>query len=111
LDCIFCKIAAGEIPVDPVYRDEDIIAIYDINPQAPHHLLVMPRRHVENVYELAGSDGELVGKLFSTAARLGREQAGSGFRLVVNTGAEGGQTVDHVHVHVLAGRLMGWPPG
>jgi histidine triad (HIT) family protein len=111
MDCIFCKIAAGQVPVTPVYRDDDLIVINDINPQSPHHLLVMPVRHVENVVELADGDPELVGKLFRLAAKIGREQAGSGFRLVVNTGAEGGQTVDHVHVHVLAGRLMGWPPG
>ncbi len=111
MDCIFCKIAAGELPVEPVYRDDDVMVIHDINPMAPHHVLVMPTRHVENVVELADMDGELVGKLFSVGAKMGREQAGGGFRLVVNTGAEGGQTVDHVHVHVLAGRLMGWPPG
>jgi len=111
MDCIFCKIAAGEIPVEPVYRDADVMAIADINPQAPHHVLVMPVLHVENVYELANNDEALVAKVFATAAKLGREQAGGGFRLVVNTGAEGGQTVDHMHVHVLAGRLMGWPPG
>lgn len=111
MDCIFCKIAAGEIAVKPVYRDDDVMVINDINPQAPHHVLVMPIRHVENVVELAGVDGELVGKVFRIAAKMGREQAGGGFRLVVNTGAEGGQTVDHMHVHVLAGRLMGWPPG
>jgi histidine triad (HIT) family protein len=111
MDCIFCKIAAGEIPVEPVYRDGDVLAIADINPQAPHHVLVMPVQHVENVYELATNDEALVAKVFATAAKLGREQAGGGFRLVVNTGAEGGQTVDHMHVHVLAGRLMGWPPG
>ena len=111
MECIFCKIAAGELPVEPVYRDDDVIVINDINPMAPHHVLVMPIRHVENVVELADVDTELVGKLFRVAAKMGREQAGGGFRLVVNTGAEGGQTVDHVHVHVLAGRLMGWPPG
>ena len=111
MDCVFCKIVAGDIPVEPVYRDDEVIAIRDINPQAPHHILVMPLRHIENVYELASSDDDLVGKVFATAAKLGREQAGGGFRLVVNTGAEGGQTVDHVHVHVLAGRLMSWPPG
>lgn len=111
MDCIFCKIATGAIPVEPVYRDDDVMVITDINPQAPHHVLVMPIRHVENVVELADVDGELVGKVFRIAAKMGREQAGGGFRLVVNTGAEGGQTVDHMHVHVLAGRLMGWPPG
>lgn len=111
MDCIFCKIAAGEIPVEPIYRDADVMAINDINPQAPNHVLVMPIRHVENVYELANADPRLLGSLFTIAAKIGRELAGGGFRLVANTGAEGGQTVDHAHVHVLAGRLMHWPPG
>lgn len=111
MDCVFCKIASGEIPVTPVYRDDHLMVINDINPQAPHHLLVIPLHHAENVVELADVEGDVIGKLFRLAAKVGREQAGSGFRLVVNTGAEGGQTVDHVHVHVLAGRLMGWPPG
>ena len=110
MDCIFCKIIAGELSASPVYRDDDVIVINDINPQAPNHVLVIPTRHVENVYELV-DDQVLIGKLFSTAATMGRQLAGSGFRLVVNTGAEGGQTVDHAHVHVLAGRLMHWPPG
>ena len=111
MDCIFCKIASGAIAVQPVYRDDDVMVINDINPQAPHHVLVMPIRHAENVVELTDMDPALVGKVFRIAAKMGREQAGGGFRLVVNTGAEGGQTVDHMHVHVLAGRLMGWPPG
>jgi histidine triad (HIT) family protein len=112
MDCIFCKIAAGEIPANVVHRDDDLIAIVDVNPQAPQHLLVMPVKHYDNIAELAGAaDADLMAKLFEKAAQLGREQSGSGFRLVVNTGADGGQTVDHLHVHVLAGRFMGWPPG
>lgn len=112
MDCIFCKIARGEIPAREVHRDERILAIVDVNPQAPEHLLVMPIQHVANVADLAAlHDDRLMSALFSTAAQLGREQSASGFRLVVNTGADGGQTVDHVHVHVLAGRPMGWPPG
>ncbi len=111
-DCIFCKIIAGEIPARFAHRDDDVVAFTDVNPQAPQHLLVMPVKHVENVATLAGSgDAALMAKLFGTAAQLGREQDAQGFRLVVNTGEHGGQTVPHVHVHVLAGRQMHWPPG
>jgi histidine triad (HIT) family protein len=111
-DCIFCKISAGEIPAKAVYRDSDVLAIEDVNPQAPVHLLVMPSKHHPNIAALSdGDDGTLVGKLFDVASRLGREHGGDGFRLVINTGRNGGQTVDHLHVHVLAGRPMTWPPG
>jgi histidine triad (HIT) family protein len=111
VDCLFCGIVRGEIPADVVYQDDEVMAISDINPQAPHHVLVMTKQHFANVAELAMGDPDLTQKLFVAASRIGIGQAGTGFRLVVNTGAEGGQTVDHVHVHVLAGRLMGWPPG
>ena len=112
-DCIFCKISAGTIPAKGVYRDTDVLAIEDVNPQAPVHLLVMPLQHHANIASLSdGDDGSLVAKLFEVASRLGRERGGDdGFRLVINTGNNGGQTVDHVHVHVLAGRRMTWPPG
>lgn len=112
MDCLFCKIAAGEIPAHMVHQDDDIVAITDINPQAPHHLLVMTRKHFANVADLAGyGPPDLMAKLFSVAAQLGREQDAAGFRLVTNTGEIAGQSVDHVHVHVLAGRPMSWPPG
>lgn len=112
MDCIFCKIIAGDIPAHFVHRDEDVVVINDVNPQAPEHLLVIPVRHVTDVAELASlNDERLMAKLFEIAAQVGREQSENGFRLVVNTGPAGGQTVDHVHVHVLAGRLMHWPPG
>ena len=95
-----------------VYRDDEFIAIEDVNPQAPVHLLVIPIGHRANVGELAGESAALLAKLFSLAAKLGRERSdNNGFRLVVNTGRDGGQTVDHVHVHVLAGRPLTWPPG
>ncbi|HUZ50775.1 MAG TPA: histidine triad nucleotide-binding protein [Candidatus Dormibacteraeota bacterium] len=111
MDCIFCDIIAGNIPSNPVYQDEDVIAINDINPQAPVHRLVIPKKHFADVTEIErAEDGALLAKLFATASRLGR-QSGGGFRLVVNTGAEGGQTVDHAHIHVLSGRFMEWPPG
>jgi histidine triad (HIT) family protein len=111
-DCIFCKIAAGEIQAKEVYRDADVVAIVDVNPQAPAHLLVLPREHhadLTALYEAGG--GDVAAKLLEVAAKVGREHGIRGFRLVVNTGPEGGQTVDHVHVHVLAGRHMEWPPG
>ena len=112
MDCIFCKIIGGDIPAKEIYRDNDVIAIEDVNPQAPVHLLVMPVRHVANVGELSpATDAALMGKLIATAARLGREKGENGYRLVMNTGPDGGQTVDHTHVHVLAGRHLTWPPG
>ncbi|PZR56060.1 MAG: histidine triad nucleotide-binding protein [Candidatus Meridianibacter frigidus] len=111
-DCIFCRIVTGEIPAEFAYRDDEAIAIADANPQAPQHLLVIPTKHVPNIAALqASEEGAAVAKLFAIAADLGRKHAAAGFRLVVNTGPDGGQTVDHVHVHVLAGREMRWPPG
>ncbi|HTX59616.1 MAG TPA: histidine triad nucleotide-binding protein [Verrucomicrobiae bacterium] len=111
-DCIFCKIGAGEIPAKEAYRDEAVVAIEDVNPQAPLHLLVMPLEHHRNVGLLAqDGDGALLARLMTVAARLGTQRGGDGFRLVLNTGPDGGQTVDHLHVHVLGGRRMNWPPG
>jgi histidine triad (HIT) family protein len=110
-DCIFCKIARGEIPAKVVRRDDDLVAIEDANPQAPTHLLVIPIEHHATIAEIS-AEGTLAGRLMRVAAELGRERGGDdGFRLVVNSGPYGGQTVDHVHVHVLAGRRMTWPPG
>lgn len=111
MNCIFCKIAAGEIPASFAYRDDDVIAIDDVNPQAPVHVLVLPVRHAATVGELAAHAPQVAGALFSRAAQIGRERSPQGFRLVANTGELGGQTVDHVHVHVLGGRQMQWPPG
>ncbi len=111
-DCIFCKIAAGELPANTVHRDDSVVAIEDLNPQAPAHLLVMPIRHYANVREITTLDRALAARLLEVASKLGAERGGDeGFRLVVNTGRDGGQTVDHAHVHVLAGRSMEWPPG
>ncbi len=110
-DCLFCKIAAGEIPAKILHRDERVIAIEDINPQAPTHALVLPVEHHANAGELSdANDPALIARLIEVATALGRA-GGEGDRLVMNTGAQGGQTVDHVHVHVLAGRPMHWPPG
>jgi histidine triad (HIT) family protein len=112
MDCLFCKIAAGEIPSKAVYRDDRVLAIEDVNPQAPTHLLVMPVEHHANIGDLSDkSDGGLLARLMQVATKLGRERGPGGYRLVMNTGVDGGQTVDHLHVHVLAGRTMTWPPG
>ncbi len=109
-NCIFCKIAAKEIPSQPVLETDAYIIINDINPQAPTHLLVIPRDHAKSIVEFGGP-GEL-GILFE-GARKAAAQANlkDGFRLVVNTGTDGGQTVDHLHIHVLGGRSLSWPPG
>jgi histidine triad (HIT) family protein len=111
-NCIFCKIITGQISGKFVHRDDDIVAIEDVNPQAPAHVLVMPVKHVANLPEFAARQSpELVSKLLSVVSQLGTQLGEGGFRAVINTGAEGGQTVDHLHVHVLAGRAMHWPPG
>ena len=107
-DCIFCRIIAGEIPSTRVLETEDLIAIRDIQPAAPVHVLVMPRKHVASVDGLADGDTELAGKLLLAARDVARQEgiAANGYRVVVNTGSEGGQTVDHLHVHVIGGRQL-----
>ncbi|MCL6581045.1 MAG: histidine triad nucleotide-binding protein [Firmicutes bacterium] len=112
-DCVFCKIARGEIPAREVLRDDDFVAFHDLNPQAPVHILVIPKKHYPNVVEAAKEDPGLLGKLLAAVARLAEEQGllPEGFRLVANTGPNGGQTVQHLHFHILGGRFMGWPPG
>lgn len=112
-DCIFCQIAAGRIPAQLVYEDDDVVAFRDINPQAPVHVLVIPRRHLPAVGEMTADDRELVGHLFWTARRVAEELGihHSGYRLVINNGPDAQQTVPHLHVHVLGGRSLGWPPG
>ncbi len=112
-DCIFCKIANGQIPVPLVYQDERVAAFRDINPQAPTHILLVPRAHVTGVPALTDADGPLLAALLTTAAALARQEgiAESGYRLVINAGPDAGQTVDHLHVHLLGGRALGWPPG
>lgn len=112
-DCIFCMMIAGKVEATQwVHRDDDVIVIKDIAPQAPKHLLVIPTLHYPNPASFFGeADPALVAKVFSTATQLGREQSDAGFRLVANQGVEGGQTVNHVHIHVLAGRQLNWPPG
>jgi histidine triad (HIT) family protein len=112
-DCLFCKIARKEIPATLVYEDDDVVAFDDIHPQAPTHVLVVPKRHVPSLDALEPADDSLAGKLMRVAARIARERgvAGAGWRSVVNVGKDGGQLVFHVHLHMLGGRPMFWPPG
>ena len=112
-NCIFCKIAAGEIPAAKIFEDDRALAFRDINPQAPTHALVIPRAHVASLSEAGESDGALLGHLLLVAARVAREEglAEAGYRAVINTGAGAGQSVFHIHVHVLGGRRLTWPPG
>lgn len=113
MSCLFCKIIAGEIPAKIVYQDDMLVAIEDINPAAPLHLLLIPRKHLANLLELEAVDDQLVGHLFRVAARIARERgvAEDGFRVVTNTNAAAGQSVYHIHFHLLAGRDLQWPPG
>ena len=112
-DCLFCKIVAGEIPGSVVYQDERLVAIKDINPQAPTHVLIVPRRHIASLNDLTPDDDSLVGEMMRRAAALAREYGHTdrGYRTVFNTNADAGQTVFHIHLHLLAGRRFGWPPG
>lgn len=111
-DCLFCKIVAGSIPVTRLHETDDVLAFPDINPQAPVHVLVIPKRHIASHAHALPEDAALLGTLFSEAGMVAQAQhLDRGYRLVVNTGRDGGQTVDHLHVHILGGRPMGWPPG
>ena len=111
--CLFCEIAAGRIPSRQAFSDDTLVAFHDINPQAPTHLLLIPRRHVGSLADLTAADGGLLERLAMTAARLARELGleAAGYRLVINCGEAAGQTVPHLHLHLLAGRRLGWPPG
>lgn len=111
--CLFCRIASGEIPAQEVRFTPDVVAFRDINPQAPTHFLIIPRKHISSVTEMGEEDAELIGKLFLMARDLAEEEgiAEPGFRMVVNAGADAGQTVFHIHLHLLGGREMAWPPG
>ncbi len=111
-DCLFCRIAAGEIPATFVHQDETVVAFRDLNPQAPTHVLVVPVRHIASAAALIDDDGPLLGHLFAVAADIARaEGLENGFRLVANSGPDAGQSVAHLHVHLLGGRPMAWPPG
>lgn len=112
MDCLFCKIASGTIPVERLYEDDRVLAFPDINPQAPTHVLVIPKRHIASHAEAAAADADLLGHMLWAVGEVARgKKLDRGYRLVINTGADGGQTVDHLHLHLLGGRAMHWPPG
>ena len=111
-DCLFCKIVAGDVPAQKIWEDDDAVAFKDIRPQAPVHVLVVPRRHVASLEDAADGDGPLLGRLLLAAQRLARElNVADGYRVVTNCGGQAGQSVFHLHFHLLGGRVMEWPPG
>ena len=110
-DCLFCKIITGKIPGDFVYQDDRCVVIRDINPQAPTHVLVIPREHLESLDDVGQKDEGLAGHLLHVGARVANDFGNEAYRTVINTGAGAGQSVFHLHVHVLAGRALSWPPG
>jgi len=111
-DCLFCKIAVGAIPAAKLYEDAEMLAFRDISPQAPQHFLLIPKRHLNGPGAVTAADAELLGRMVFRAGEIARELGiGEGYRLVMNNGAEAGQTVFHIHLHVLGGRAMSWPPG
>lgn len=110
-NCIFCKIASGDIPADIVFRDENVVAFNDINPQAPTHVLIIPTLHAENAAELARLSPTILADLFNVAARIASETGLAGYRSLFNTGVEAGQSVFHAHLHLMGGRTLAWPPG
>ena len=112
-DCLFCAIVAGDVPSDRVHEDDDVIAFRDINPQAPVHVLVIPREHVASAAELTPAQDPMWSRLLHVAQQVAEGEGidDDGYRVVTNIGANGGQTVGHLHLHVLGGRAMGWPPG
>jgi len=112
-DCLFCKMVNGDIKADVVYENDQVLAFKDINPQAPMHVLVIPKRHISTINDLEASDTDQVGQLFMAAKSIANEMgvADEGYRTVMNCNAMAGQTVFHIHLHVMAGRAMHWPPG
>ena len=110
-DCLFCRIAAGEIPSDIAHSDDQVVVFRDIQPKAPTHVLAIPRRHIPSVAELTDADGGLLAALFAALRRVAEEAGVRGYRIVTNAGAEAGQSVFHLHFHLLSGRAMTWPPG
>ncbi len=108
-ECIFCKIGSGEIPVEFLYEDETVVVFKDVNPQSPFHILVIPREHYKSIKEV--EDRDLIGKLFVVGNKIAKDNMIESFRYIINTGEEAGQTVFHLHLHLLGGRKMGWPPG
>jgi histidine triad (HIT) family protein len=112
-DCLFCRIAAGEVPATRVHEDDLVVAIRDVAPRAPTHILLMPRQHIGSAIDLTDADAPVVGRLFAAAAEIARREgiAENGYRLVSNVGRWGGQTIEHLHVHLMGGRAFDWPPG
>jgi len=112
-ECLFCRIAAGEIRATVIYQDELVVAFRDINPQAPTHMLLIPRKHIASLSDLSADDDAIIGHLVRISAQIAESEgvATRGYRLVANCGREAGQSVDHVHFHLLGGRAMDWPPG
>jgi histidine triad (HIT) family protein len=112
-DCLFCKIAAGEIAAELVFKNDAVVAFRDINPQAPTHILIIPRRHIATINDIGENDRELLGEMYLVAAQLARQEgfAEDGYRVTMNCNEGAGQTVFHIHLHLLGGRRFGWPPG
>lgn len=110
-DCLFCRVAAGEIPAEILFEDETVVAFRDISPKAPTHVLVIPRRHLASVADLTDADGDLLASLFGVMRRVADDAGLKGYRMLSNVGPESGQSVFHLHFHLLGGRPMAWPPG
>lgn len=112
-ECIFCKIVKGEIPSDKVYEDDLVLAFNDLTPQAPNHILVIPKAHISSANDITDDNSHLIGHIFSIINKIAKEKGfdGKGYRIVNNCGDDGGQTVGHIHFHLLAGRQLQWPPG
>jgi len=112
-DCLFCKIVEGEIPCDKIFENDQVIAFRDLNPQAPTHILVIPRKHISTVNELTADDKNIVGEMVLAAQAVAKQEGieESGYRLVMNCNEGAGQTVFHIHLHIMGGRRMNWPPG
>lgn len=112
-DCIFCKLASGEIATDAVYQDDKVFAFRDLQPAAPVHILIIPREHIDNLLDAAPEDEELLGHILFVAGEIARQEgvAETGFRLVINCNEDAGQSVSHLHLHLLGGRKLKWPPG
>ena len=113
MECLFCRVAAGDVPASIVYQDEDLVAFNDTNPQAPMHVLIVPRKHIPTTSDVSETDEALIGRMLRRAAAIAAERgyAERGYRTVFNCNSDAGQTVFHVHLHALAGRGLGWPPG
>ncbi|MCM8758540.1 MAG: histidine triad nucleotide-binding protein [Candidatus Omnitrophica bacterium] len=111
--CVFCAIIEGQEPAKKLYEDKEVVAFFDINPQAPIHILVIPRRHIKNLLDVNEKDAPILSKLIMVATMLAKKHdiAETGYRIVVNTNRNAGQSVDHLHIHILGGRILGWPPG